>query len=91
MTRSLRSLLALAVVAAVCLATRTWERAAEIGYGVAAFCKTIGRHVVDVLAPTADSDRAPAVRFVQAKAFVQRIIRRERLQMTSGWRMCPSI
>lgn len=35
--------------------------------------------------------RNPAVRIVQAKAFVARILKRERPVLTSAWRMCPSI
>lgn len=32
-----------------------------------------------------------AVPFVQARAFVARLIKRERPVLTSDWRMCPSI
>ena len=35
--------------------------------------------------------RNPSVRIVQAKAFVQRIIKRERPIVTASWRACPSI
>jgi membrane-bound lytic murein transglycosylase B len=33
----------------------------------------------------------PTIARVQAKAFVQRIMKRERPTVTPGWRMCPSI
>jgi len=32
----------------------------------------------------------PSVQRVQAKAFVQRLAKRERPVVTSSWRMCPS-
>lgn len=35
--------------------------------------------------------RQPAVLLVQAKAFVLRLIKRERPVVTASWRMCPSI
>lgn len=32
----------------------------------------------------------PKVERVQARAFVARLLKRERPQVTAGWRMCPS-
>lgn len=37
------------------------------------------------------SGRNPSVRIVQAKAFVQRLVKRERPVVTASWRACPSI
>ena len=37
------------------------------------------------------SGRNPSVRIVQAKAFMQRIVKRERPVVTASWRTCPSI
>ncbi|MDB5965180.1 MAG: hypothetical protein JWQ72_1680 [Polaromonas sp.] len=38
---------------------------------------------------TADKVRTQ-LPFVQARAFVGRLVRRERVQLSSGWRHCPS-
>ena len=38
-----------------------------------------------------DTVTQPAITRVQAKAFVQRIMKRERPTVTPGWRMCPSV
>ena len=35
--------------------------------------------------------RSPSVRILQAKAFVQRLVKRERPVVTASWRACPSI
>lgn len=45
------------------------------------------------LAARADGDgfARPAVLFVQARAFVLRLAKRERPQLSGSWRMCPSI
>lgn len=43
------------------------------------------------LAANQDADaRRAVVWFVVAKAFVQRLAKRERLVLTASWRMCPS-
>lgn len=54
-------------------------------------CKRLALHFVDIVAPAAETLQRPAVAFVQAKAFVQRIVKRERPVMTASWRMCPSV
>lgn len=45
---------------------------------------------VDVIAAPKVETNTPEVRVIQAKAFQARIEKRERPQLTSGWRMCPS-
>lgn len=35
--------------------------------------------------------RSPSVRILQAKAFVQRLVKRDRPVVTASWRACPSI
>lgn len=35
--------------------------------------------------------REAVVLILAAKEFLQRIVRRERIEMTPGWRLCPSI
>lgn len=44
----------------------------------------------EVVAVHQPPDRAPGIRLVQARAFVQRIVRRERMRMAPGWILCPS-
>ena len=53
--------------------------------------KSLALCFVDGIAPAADKLHRPRVAFVQAKAFMQRIIKRERPVMTASWRMCPSV
>ena len=91
MIRTLRSLAFLAALSAVVLTTVSFDKAVAIGTAIAVGVRAFARHVVDVLAPAATDDRAPAVRFLQAKAFAQRLVTRERPQITGTWRMCPSI
>lgn len=41
--------------------------------------------------PTEDTETSPAVvGIVKAKAFVLRLVKRERPQISPSWRMCPS-
>ncbi|MDB5966476.1 MAG: hypothetical protein JWQ72_2976 [Polaromonas sp.] len=40
---------------------------------------------------TDDATRRTAVTFVQVRAFVARIVKRERPVVSASWRMCPSI
>ena len=87
---SLRSLLAVAVIAVAAVASRTWDHLLDAGTAAVAHAKRFAVHVVNVLAPAPAEGRAPSVRLIQAKAFLARITRRERIQMTGGWRMCPS-
>lgn len=46
---------------------------------------------VEIIARRDTVPLRPVVNLVQAKAFVQRIMKRERPVMTVGWRMCPSV
>jgi hypothetical protein len=46
---------------------------------------------IEAVAQPAAAVRDAIVLFVAAKSFVQRIVRRERLHVTPGWRLCPSI
>ena len=90
MKKSLLGLMAAAMVAA-CLAVASYAREA-VNYAYSAAWR-IGSSFMDGLAKfTAEPmPELPKVAFVQAKAFVQRIAKRERPIMTSTWRMCPSI
>jgi len=44
-----------------------------------------------LVAGTPETPKEPAVQLVQAKSFVQRIVKRQRPMVTPGWRMCPSV
>lgn len=95
MKRSFMSLLSLATMACAAALASAAERFSDACTNtVSAIADGFTRlavHVVDVLAPAATDDRAPAVRFLQAREFVARIQRRERIQVTNTWRLCPSI
>lgn len=74
------------------------------GYAFSTFCATASDLVVSTaravknwmadgfkLAAAAESEKARTVLpFVQARSFVGRLIKRERVQLTSGWRRCAS-
>lgn len=74
------------------------------GYAFSTFCATAADLVVSTaravknwvrdgfeLAAAAEAEKARTVLpFVQARAFVGRLIRRERVLLSSGWRQCPS-
>ena len=78
---------------------------ALFGYAFSTFCATATELVVSTaravknwardgfkLAAAADAEKARSVLpFVQARSFVSRLIRRERVQLTAGWRRCASI
>lgn len=40
--------------------------------------------------PKDETAKRPVVRLIQAKAFVLRLAKRERPELTGSWRMCPS-
>lgn len=44
----------------------------------------------ELAANKAVADRKPSVWFVQAKAFVLRLAKRHRPEVSGSWRMCPS-
>lgn len=52
----------------------------------------LGYGLKEAFAPSAASIHpAPGISLHQAKSFVQRIVKRDRPQVTSGWRWCPSV
>lgn len=50
-----------------------------------------GLQVAAAVQPVSPSQREPSVALVAAKAFILRLVKRERPQVTPMWRMCPSI
>ena len=85
-----RSFLAIALLACASLAVACYHAVAD---PVVAVCRMAKSFVLDAckLAANEGSGVAkPAVQCVQAKAFVQRLVKRERPVLTNSWRMCPS-
>ncbi len=50
-----------------------------------------GLRVTPAVQPVSPSQREPSVALVAAKAFILRLVKRERPRVTPMWRMCPSI
>lgn len=89
--KSFRNVLSLAVLA--CAAFVSLGFAAVQAFAVATY-RAVKDCIHDGFKLVAGvvSDLNPvSIRIVQAKAFVQRIIKRERPVLSSSWRMCPSI
>jgi hypothetical protein len=85
-----RSFLAIALLACASLAAACYHAVAD---PIVAVCRMTKSFLLDACALAANEGSGvakPAVQRVQAKAFVQRIEKRERPVLTSSWRMCPS-
>lgn len=52
--------------------------------------KIVSQKALSLFAVENDAKSAVVIAFVQAKAFVLRIIKRERPVVSTEWRMCPS-
>ncbi|WP_294767218.1 hypothetical protein [uncultured Rhodoferax sp.] len=90
-----RSLLLAACVAVMSL---VFDVGRAVGDGIAAtykfakdFAVKFTLDAVKLVAGAQPESKGPTVVLVQAKAFVQRILKRERPRVMPGWRMCPSI
>ncbi len=93
MKSSLRFTSLIVAAAALCMAAAStaYRQTAD---AVCTFARAFKNVVLDgfKLAAQLDSGKALAVvPFVQAKAFVLRIIKRERPEVSTSWRMCPSV
>lgn len=85
-----RSFLAIALLACASLAVACYHAVAD---PIVAVCRMAKSFALDACKLAASEDSGvtkPAVQRVQAKAFVQRLVKRERPVVTSTWRMCPS-
>ncbi len=97
MKRGFLTLVVLAVSAASSVVTAATTFVSDaFGYvasSVSAAYRVVKKLVADgfKLMERADSARVAERPLVQAKAFVQRLAKRERPTVTPGWRMCPSI
>lgn len=90
-----RSLLVLACLAVSAIAVASFREVATITLSAYAVVKDLAHafvvRVLDIVAPKEAEAKAPAVLLVRAKAFVLRLVKRERPVVTPSWRMCPSI
>lgn len=96
MACSKRSFLMALCLGVAAVATITREVATNAVTHVYALCVRAVDWVIERIAhePVKDQARAAALRapvlLVQARAFVQRLAKRETPRVTPGWRMCPS-
>lgn len=89
--RSIVAIAALAIAAAASVTANVVTSVYAIARGVRDRAIRFIVHAVEVVAVAAAAVRDAVVLFIAAKSFVQRIVRRERLHVTPGWRLCPSI
>lgn len=94
-SRSFLMTLALAVAA---VATVTYQTAANAVTRVYAVCVRAADWLIERVATATVAFKAEplvvprvSMALVQARAFVQRLAKRETPRVTPGWRMCPSI
>jgi membrane-bound lytic murein transglycosylase B len=90
LTRGLLAACALAAAVAV-VAVRVFQPVADV---VLATCRAVKNLVLDgftLSVQKVDSKSAVVVAFVQAKAFVLRIIKRDRPLKEAGWNLTPSV
>lgn len=75
-------------VAALCLAAAV--HVAELAFVTCRALKNLAVDGVALLARAPEPAKEPFVVLVKAKAFVTRLVKRERPVLTNSWRMCPS-
>jgi len=85
-----RSFLAIALLACASLAAACYHAVVDPLVAVCRMAKSFVLEACRLSANEASGVAKPDVRRVQAKAFVQRLAKRERPVVTSSWRMCPS-
>lgn len=91
MKRSFLAVIALSACAALAsVASTTYDRVAGIALSVFRGVKDFVLGGIALVAGTPAETNGPAVVLVQAKAFVMRLVKRERPVVTNSWRMCPS-
>ena len=85
------SVLSLAA-ACFCSAVQTFSTAAEtLAFAAATWLKATALDGFKLAAAKDHGKAASVVMFSQSKAFVLRIIKRERPVISAEWRMCPSV
>jgi len=83
------AVLAIAAAGAIAAAVHIMEPVVTMAKRAGAAARDFVLHGFELAAQTA-TVRQPAVLLLQAKAFVLRLIKRERPVVTASWRMCPS-
>lgn len=89
-------LISLAVVACMAAATACASAVSNAGQAIASTARYAWCRITSWLEPAAERPKSsvqtrPRVALVAARAFVGRLMRRERPTVTPRWRMCPSI
>ncbi len=87
MFKPFRSLVLLAVVAVASIASVVSATARWVYAGAVALARDTFVGPVDLVATEAATPQRP---LVQARAFVLRLLKRERPVITNDWRLCPS-
>lgn len=87
--RTFLAVLAVATAAAIAFAVHILEPVVTIARRAATAARDVVQHGFELALQTT-AVRQPAVLLLQAKAFVLRLIKRERPVVTASWRMCPS-
>jgi hypothetical protein len=93
-----RSLFTLAIACAISVAATVGcvmvdVGAAMVGFARAAYAATVELAKATFVGPqpmNQAADVLPAQHLVAARAFVQRLVKRDRPLLSAGWRMCPS-
>ena len=93
MKHALKFLSALSfAVACLCSAAQTFVVSAKnLAVAAATWLETVTLDAFKLAAAKDDGKAASVVMFAQSKAFVLRIIKRERPVISADWRMCPSV
>lgn len=86
-----RSFLAIALLACASLASLCFHIVADPVVAAYQVVRELVLGAFKLAANETHGASKPMVKRVQAKAFTQRIEKRERPVVTSAWRMCPSI
>lgn len=91
MKRTLFASIALAALACASIAVAAVHRISDTFLTAVSAFKDFAKDAFKAVAEKQATQAVIAVPLVQAKAFVARLVKRERPRTTDGWRMCPSI
>lgn len=90
MKKTSRSILVAAACAMIAAASYAVDRVEHFARAVYGGVRDFILGAVATIAGPVAGVLVPAVHLVRAKAFVRRLIKRDRPVVTSSWRMCPS-
>lgn len=89
--KSFRNVLSLAVLACAAFVSSGFAAVQAIAVATYRAVKDWMLSGIELVGGGSGCVTPASIRIVQAKAFVLRIIKRERPVLSSSWRMCPSI